>query len=213
MNTGQAPYILITPAAETPISVAEFKAWAKITSSADDAIIADLIAAVTLSAEQYTKRDFVTKTYDTYRDVFGDEWESPARNNLYSIDAPIWLRKSPLQVVTEVEYLSGGSNVAYNISNLRTVKKPAYSYIKPNNGLSWPNVDDEPQAVRVRFTAGYGAAADVPADLKQALLNHVLSVYQNRGDCDNGCDCSCQFAPAYSLSVYRQYRIVDFRAY
>lgn len=219
--TIQQPYELITPAAESPISLAEFKLWAKVTTSADDDLIQQIIDAVTREAEAYTKLDFVSKGYRTYRDYFGDEGESPARQDYYYAGGgyyagnyqQITLRRSPLVSVDSITYLKSGVSTAF--TDFYVVKKPSFSKVLPNTDTNFPtDADNRAQAITIDFTAGFGAAADVPSDIKQALLAHATSVYQNRGDCDPASGgCSCAFAPAQSLMVYNQRRIIDFRAY
>ena len=46
----------------------------------------------------------------------------------------------------------------------------------------WPSVDDRFDAVTIRLSVGYAAAADIPADIKTALLLHVGERYRWRED-------------------------------
>jgi uncharacterized phiE125 gp8 family phage protein len=48
------------------------------------------------------------------------------------------------------------------------------------SGQSWPPTYERPDAVRVTFVAGYGAAADVPETLKAAIKLMVGDMYRNR---------------------------------
>ena len=53
--------------------------------------------------------------------------------------------------------------------------------VTPAYGLSWPAVSLAPSgAVRIRYVAGWGAAASVPQSLKQAVLLLVGHLYENR---------------------------------
>jgi uncharacterized phiE125 gp8 family phage protein len=54
-------------------------------------------------------------------------------------------------------------------------------------GKSWPATYPETNAVRIRFVAGYGAAADVPCEIKHAILLKVADLYEYRGG-DEGMD-------------------------
>jgi uncharacterized phiE125 gp8 family phage protein len=49
-------------------------------------------------------------------------------------------------------------------------------------GKSWPSTYDEIQAVQIRFVCGYATAADVPAEIKLAILLKVAQLYEHRGD-------------------------------
>jgi uncharacterized phiE125 gp8 family phage protein len=44
----------------------------------------------------------------------------------------------------------------------------------------WPTTSENPMAVRVRYVAGFGAAKDVPQDLKAAILLLVSQMYEHR---------------------------------
>jgi uncharacterized phiE125 gp8 family phage protein len=51
----------------------------------------------------------------------------------------------------------------------------------PARGKAWPDTSDEINAVRVRYTAGYGDSADdVPAAIRQWILLHVGAMYDRR---------------------------------
>lgn len=47
-------------------------------------------------------------------------------------------------------------------------------------GASWPTARSEAEAVRIAYTAGYGAAEDVPASIKAAILLMVGDMYSHR---------------------------------
>lgn len=195
-----------------PVSVAEFKLWAKISGSAEDSLIEGIIRGVTLEVEKYTKREINLKTFQTFRNNFGDVNETPIRDPIYFPEAPVTLRRTPLHSITSVSYLSGGVMVALDLDDIDIVESPDFSSFVPATGKTWVVPDRRPQAIAIEFTAGYADAASVPSDLKVALLTHITSVYQNRGDCDSGGgSCSCKFAPGQSMAVYNQYRIIDFR--
>jgi len=194
------------------VSVAEVKLWAKISGSAEDALIQGIIDGVTLEVEKYTKREIILKGFRTLRNNFGDVNETPLRDPVYFPEAPVTLRRTPLHSITSISYLSGGVMLALDLDDIDIIESPDFSSFVPATGKSWVFPDRRPQAVEIEFTAGYPDAASVPADLKNALLAHITSVYQNRGDCDSGGgSCSCKFAPGVSMAVYNQYRIIDFR--
>lgn len=195
-----------------PVSVAEFKLWAKVPGIADDAIIEMIINGVTLEVEKYTKREITIKAFQTSRNNFGDINETPIREPIYFTDAPVVLRRTPLVSVTSISYLSGGSFVALDLDDIDIIESPDFYSLVPAYGKVWKAPDRRLQSVVIEFIAGYESADQVPEDLKFAILAHATSVYQNRGDCDSGGgSCSCKFAPAQSMAVYNRYRIIDFR--
>jgi uncharacterized phiE125 gp8 family phage protein len=208
------PYVVIEPPTEYPLSVADFKLWAKVTGTADDPIIDRLIKGVTLEAERYTKREITKKTFRTFRDIFGDLEETPVdyRSARYFEDVPVTIRRSPLLSITEITYNVAGVPIALDLDDIDIVYSDDFSSLIPAIDKVWKQVDNRPQSIKIEFEDGFETAADVPSDLKNALLAHITAVYQNRGDCDSGGSCDCKFAPAEALAVYKQYRINDFRA-
>lgn len=55
--------------------------------------------------------------------------------------------------------------------------------IYPANGKLWPTPLDRPDAVVIRFEAGYGdAAAAVPEDLRRAIKIQAAGFYEKRGE-------------------------------
>ena len=70
---------------------------------------------------------------------------------------------------------------------------------------TFPVVDTRKQAVEIIFVVGYGAAdTDMPEDAKQALLQMVSYLYENRGDCANSTDMNA------SMQMFGQFQVVDF---
>jgi uncharacterized phiE125 gp8 family phage protein len=66
-------------------------------------------------------------------------------------------------------------SAAYTVD---TVTRPGRIVLKPT--ASWPETSGEANAAEVRFTAGYGTAADVPQILKQCVLLMLGSMFEHR---------------------------------
>jgi uncharacterized phiE125 gp8 family phage protein len=160
----------------------------------DDALIISVfIPGVTNFAEMYTKRDFINRTYRTFRDNF--------------CNATIELRRSALQSVDSVKYFKDNALTTVDASTYYSTFEHDFSTLQPVHGASWPgDVDCRLQAIQIEFLAGYGASADdVPADLKFAMLQHIADLYFNRGEC---CD-DCSKPPPEARLIYDIYRIRD----
>lgn len=194
-------YSITTAAATTPLTLAEVKEHLKLDASdnSQDTYLSLLIDAATDQAEKYTGRDFINRSYTTYRDSFVD---------------PLELRRAPISSITSIEYLVSSSFVtlATSVYDLQ-VNDNGYPYIFLKEDQEWPtNADTLPQAVKIIFVSGYGAAAtDIPPGLKLGLLNHIAMLYENRGDCSN--DCSGTTLPANAKAFYNRYRIVNIGSY
>lgn len=158
---------LITAPTTQPVTLAEVKTRLRIDDASDDAGVNRLIAAATAHAESMCRRAFVTQTWALTLDAF------PCG----SITLPL----PPLQTVDEITYVD---------VNGTTTVLASTEYLVDKNGLvgmvhrayqkSWPTTRAQPMAVRVKFTAGYGAAASVPADLVSAMMLLVAHWDQNR---------------------------------
>jgi len=183
------PYIVTAAPGTTPVTLAEAKAHLKVSDATDDTLITSLIKAATDYAEKYTGRDLINRTYQTYRDDFCDSLE---------------LRRAPISSVSAVEYLVAGvwTAVASTVWQLNFGND--YRRLSLKVGQIWPtNQDAQEQAVRVTFVAGYGAATtDVPEEFRQGILQHVLALYENRGDCADEVA-----LPPGAAALYDMYRI------
>lgn len=92
----------------------------------------------------------------------------------------------PCQSVTSIAYTdpAGDSQTlapsAYRVFGLGDLRQAAR--ILPAYGGSWPATRCEPEAVVVRFVAGYGdAAATVPAPIRKAALWWAQVMFETRG--------------------------------
>lgn len=158
---------LLTPPATEPVTLAEVKTRLRIDDATDDAGVTRLIASATKHAESITRRAFVTQSWALTLDAF------PCG----SISLPL----PPLQSVEEISYID---------STGATVVLPSTEYLVDKNGMigmihrayqkQWPATRAQPMAVRIEFTAGYGAAGAVPSDLASALMLLVAHWDQNR---------------------------------
>jgi uncharacterized phiE125 gp8 family phage protein len=193
-------YTVTAGPATTPITLDELKGYLRIplTQVSEDALLTLIIELVTLTAEKMTRRDLITKTYETFR------------SQISFSSLSILLRRSKLQVVNSIDYINK-DNVSTNIPNTvwGNTSETDFSSIFLLPDQSWPtDVQCIPQSITISFDAGYGPAPeDVPADLRGALLQHAANFYENRGDCS--CDgAGAELAlPPQSKTTYDLYKI------
>jgi len=206
-------YKVTSPPGVTPISVAEVKSFAKITTSSDDALIAIMINAAVEYAENFTRRGVITRIYETFRDLFPGHYQGYGHS--VSQVSPLGggqnfgfeIRKSPLQTIDEVKYLdTAGATIVVPTTVYYNTVEDDYSTLLSLPGQSWPTDEAEQlQAITITLKTGFGdAATDVPDDIRNALLMHVTSLYENRGDCESG---SCGSIPSLAKRIYLQNRI------
>ena len=208
--TGAQPYELENPVTQWPVALNDLRAYLKINNNREDNLLKGLIESATSVAEAYTKKDFITKDYITYRDVFGDLGEKPLSvgyppvvpYNFISA-APIVLRKSPLVSITEISYLLDGVVTVLDPSAYRIIKKAAYSQIIPT-GQYWPTADFTQQSITIKFKAGYGEdAKGTPAEIKTAISEVAANYYVNRGDFSD----ETKAIPETAKAIFNRYTI------
>lgn len=151
-----------------PVTATEAKAYARVTITADDTLIDEIIKAARLYCEKWLRRKFITQTLTLKLDGF-PSWE-------------IELPYPPLIAISSVGYTdtNGASQtVAAADYDVDTYSEPGR--LTPGYGEVWPTTRDEIDAVTIVYTAGYGAAAtSVPEDIKIAIKLLVNQHYEQR---------------------------------
>lgn len=157
------------PATE-PITVAEAMEFCRVDEPLDNTMLERLIKSAREWAEAATGRAFVTQIW---------ELKLP-----YFPRCAIELPKPPLIEVTSIKYLDDAAVEQtwaapnYLVTGIGAVERRGS--IEPVYGVSYPSTHPVPDAVRIVFKAGYGAAAVVPQGIKDALGMYVAELYQNR---------------------------------
>lgn len=172
---------LITPPALEPVTLEEAKLHARVEGTREDALISGFIASARQYAESFTRRALVSQAWKLILDAF------PAgERGLLELPRP------PLLEVSSVKYLNtDGTEQEWNADAYEVVIEAGPNaergFLYPKLGASYPTTQGAPAAVSVLFVAGYGAtAADVPARLRQAVLQGVAELYRNRERADLG---------------------------
>ncbi|GCL61495.1 head-tail connector protein [Pseudaquabacterium pictum] len=161
---------LITPPTTEPISLEEARLQCRITAgdTTEDALLNLYIQAAREAAEHELGRALLEQAWELTLDAF------PA--------GEISLGRGKALAITSVKYL----DVA---GALQTLDPGAYTldaatlpgWLLPAADTSWPATASVVNAVRIRFTAGYGAtAASVPAAVRQWLLVTLAALYSQR---------------------------------
>lgn len=193
------PYIPKRLSDQLSIDIRDLKGHLKLPVSCDsfDSELRLIICAVQEFAESYTGRTFINKQYETYRDYFS---------------CRIVLKRSPFRFLDSFQYLKDGEFLDIDPETFYVFQDPYYNKLIQEVSTEWPSdLDDRLQAIKIVFTAGYGALAqDIPCDLRIALLNHAAKLYVDRGDC-GVCTCSnsdvLKALPPSSKLLYNSYRI------
>lgn len=165
---------VITPPAAGLISLEDARDQCRADGTAHDATLTRLIASATRYVERATGRSLLTTVLELSLDRFPNE-DDPA-------GAVILLRRGDVQSITHVKYLDENDveqTLAAATYVLDASENPARLSLA--NGKEWPSTLEEAAAVKVRYSAGYGAAGDtVPEDLLHAVRLVLAHWFTNR---------------------------------
>lgn len=188
---------LVTAPAVSPVTAAEVWAQLRVPLTGSPAAPTDAthIAALTDAAIAYLdgrdgilNRALCTQTWDLKLDGFpgggaiAGDWGGRGR-----IRIPL----PPLQSVTSVAYVDeNGTTQTLATGKYQVVGTGGWdaAALVPAYGETWPATRGQPEAVTVRFVAGYGTPgaspddtqAAVPDSIRHAILLLVSHWYQNR---------------------------------
>lgn len=152
-----------------PVSVAEFKTFARLDHDDEDAALTLMLQAVREATEKYLGRALLEQTiYYTM-----DKWEG----------SEIELPYPPLLEVEGVfTRESDGTWTEYDAGNYFVVTEGIPGSIVLKVGAVAPDAPEVDAAgYQIRYTAGYGdAAEDVPSAIRQAILGWATVAYNTR---------------------------------
>lgn len=161
------PIKVVTAPAALPVTIAEAKAFSRITIDDDDTLLTALITAATAHAEHYTGLRFVTQTLDLYLDSFP---------GLYgTIRVP-----GPVSSITSIKYIdTDGVEQTMDSADYITdlISNPAR--ITPAVEGEWPETRDQVNAVVIRFVQG-ASVSECPEDVKTFIKAYVNHVYDGK---------------------------------
>ena len=161
---------LITAPTLAAVTLAEAKAHCRVDTTDDDTLITAMITSATAAAEQILGRALLTQTWEITLDAFPEAVE---------------LTRVPAQSVTSITYVdTAGATQTLDSSaySLDASDDYGFAYVVPAYDTEWPDTRDEINAVKVRYVAGYAAAADIPQAIKHWILIRVATMYDDRAE-------------------------------
>lgn len=222
------PSILTVPPAGEPITLAEAKLHLRVDFSEDDTLIQALITSARQTAEDITRRAFITQTWKLVLDQFpapgvnigsanwyGPQWgNSPGPLTTLRADGrtgfEIFLAHDPIVSVDSIAYIDQygvTQTLASNQYKLDNISAPAR--ILPAYGTTWPTTRNEINAVTVTYTCGYGSASDVPESIKSWMKLRIGAMYENREEIITGRGIVAKDMP-FTDGLLASYRIQSF---
>lgn len=170
---------VITPATLEPVTVAECKLQCHVDSGDTtwDTHFPLLIAAARQKAENYMGAAIMARELEQTLDEFPEADIRLERPPAWTPDVP---QACPL-AITSVKYIDEAGveqTVAGTNYTLDTSVWPFF--LLPAVDVDWPSPRAQANAVAVRYTVGYDAAAKVPGDLRAWLLMTVAFLFAQR---------------------------------
>jgi uncharacterized phiE125 gp8 family phage protein len=159
--------ITVQPATE-PISTSEMKAHLRVDFSDEDTYIDTLIVTARKYCESYTNRVFITQTW---------------RQNLDYFPTVIKLKVNPVVSLTSLKYYDTDESQQTITDSSANFQKDFLSDVGSiHEGLTnaFPSIGDTINPIEIITVCGYGAASDVPDDIKHAIKLMVSHLYENR---------------------------------
>lgn len=172
--------VLVTPPAATPITLAEVKAQARVEHDDEDLLLQHYVDAATAWLDGpagILGRCLVTQTW---------------RAEVDAISGPIRLPFPDTVIDSAVFIDPAGGEMEHELA-----RQDQRLLLRPSFGLGRP--------AAITFTAGYGAPADVPAAIRQAMLLLVTQWYEHRQVTGTGT--ALPFAIEALLAPYRRVRL------
>jgi uncharacterized phiE125 gp8 family phage protein len=160
--------LALLPIGGGPISMARAKAHLRVDWDDDDALIAAYLRASVGAVERRTDRALSPQAFT--------EW---AARFPCGYAERLTLARDPISEIISVTYVDvDGAEQELDTADYRSIEGEPWSLIAPVAG-SFPATEERPDAVRVRYMAGY-EAGECPAELQSAVLLMLGHLYANR---------------------------------
>ena len=159
--------ITVQPSSE-PVTLQEAKDHLRVDFSDEDDYINTLIKSARGYCEKYTNKVFITQTW---------------RQNLDYFPNVIKLKVNPVVSLTSLKYYDGDEAQQTITDTSANLQKDFLSDVGSlHEGLTngWPSIGDTINPIEIITICGFGAASDVPDDIKHAIKLMVSHLYENR---------------------------------
>lgn len=168
---------IATPATAYPVTLTEAKAHLRVDYTTEDTLITTLILLATEYAEKRLGRALTTQTWDLYYEDFNEALENDDDADCIYIPFP------PLQSITYIKYYDK-DNVLQTLGasdyDVDIISEPGKVSLSATSS-GFPGTYYRPNAVNIRFIAGYGAAStNVPETIRHAIKLLISHFYENR---------------------------------
>lgn len=156
----------VTDPVGDPVTLAEAKTQLRVDFADDDTLIGELVSAATRTVEEMVGGALLSQ-----------EWALSVRYPRLRI----YLPKTPVQSIDSITYYDRDeTEQTANVADFHLFSDVYRAWVEPRDDKDWPDVFNRPDALTINFIAGYGAAGDVPSNLKHAILMLLTHWYEQR---------------------------------
>ncbi len=182
--------ILVQPGKE-PVTLAEAKKQLNAEGfDDDDDYIKELITSSREFVELWTRRAFITQTWNLFMDDFPINPDNDT----------ILIYPSALISVISIKYIDeDGDEITLAASKFRVDTSTEPARITPAFNEIWPSTRDITNAVTLEYKVGFGDPTDVPRGIKQAIKMAVAGAYEHREEIS---DIKLEDNPAWLRKLY-----------
>lgn len=150
------------------MSLEDAKTWLRVEGTDDDSVIAAMMSGVFTYAENYLNATVGSNVYVQTQDTF-DETEY------------IKLMRPPVDSITKIEYVDlDGTTQEVDSSLYKLNKDQGYIYLKA--GEKWPEIADEPFAVKIYYVCTGMFINNEADDILDAIKMMLTYRYDYRDD-------------------------------
>jgi hypothetical protein len=192
------------------MTTAAAKLYLRVDDNGEDTLIDSMVAGAVDMIEQYLNRKLLTQTWAYWLDDFpktskNDWWDGTrdgAINSLFGDYPSINIPMGPVSSVSAVKYyLDDDTENIFPSNNYVSDVIGSHGRVVLRVGAIWPSEILRPaNGVKVEFETGYGALADVPQAIQQAVRECLAALYERRGDEELK-------MPMNALALCRAYRV------
>lgn len=154
---------------EPVVTVEDVRNQAKISDTNSDSVLEGYVYTAIDEAEQYLGRGLLTQTWVLVLDYFANIIPLPMA--------------APLQSVTSVQYYDTSGTqqtLATSYYDTDLISRPGRVVLKPNQ--TWPDTQSDRRngTVTITYVVGWLTPVDVPAKIRQGILQYVTYLDQDR---------------------------------
>lgn len=171
------------------ITLAQAKAWLRVTRSNEDDLIQALLDASIKWADGTCKRVFAEQDYEFYTNCF----------------SKIGLPNAPIEAITSLSYIAYGGTTYTTIADTNyllnnSTIEPTIEWI--NESYTLPQLANRHDAVKVIYSGGF-TSSTLPENVQTAILLKLNTLYDVRSDENKRWMTSAE----YLLMPYRIYNL------